>query len=86
VAGAIRSIIEEAAKVKVLMEQVNAGSQEQMRGIEQVSGAVAHMEQLTQNSAASAEEGASVAGQLMAQSESMQNVVDRLAAMVGGTR
>jgi methyl-accepting chemotaxis protein/methyl-accepting chemotaxis protein-1 (serine sensor receptor) len=83
VAGAIRSIIEEAAKVKRLMEQVSAGSQEQMKGIDQVSRAVIEMEKITQNSAASAEEGASVAGQLMSESESMRNVVERLSAMVG---
>jgi methyl-accepting chemotaxis protein/methyl-accepting chemotaxis protein-1 (serine sensor receptor) len=84
VAAAILTISEESAKVKKLVEEVSLGSQEQMRGIEAVAKAVTRMEQVTQNSAASAEEGASAAEELTAQSEAMKGVLDQLVEMVGG--
>ena len=42
------------------------------------------MEQVTQKTAANAEESASAAEELNAQSESLKDVVERLTAMVGG--
>jgi methyl-accepting chemotaxis protein len=86
VAAAIRIITSESEKVKTLVEEVNMGSQDQTRGIEQVAKAVVQMEQLTQNSAASAEEGTKAAEKLTAQSEAMNGVVDRLVEMVGGSK
>jgi methyl-accepting chemotaxis protein len=44
--------------VKVLVDEVDVGSQEQSRGIEQIVSAVTQMETVTQRSAASAEESA----------------------------
>ncbi len=85
VAAAIHTITGESAKVKNLVEEVNLGSQEQTRGIEQVAKAVVQMEQLTQNSAASAEEGMKAAEKLTAQSEAMNGVVDQLVEIVGGS-
>ena len=84
VAVAIRTLTEEAGQVKTLVEEVSAGSQAQTHGIEQVVQAVELMEQVTQSSAASAEEGAAAAEQLTAQSQAMKHAVDRLSAMVGG--
>ena len=86
VASAIRAISEESAKVKTLVDEVNLGSQEQARGIEQIGKAIAQMEQVTQKTAANAEESASAAEELNAQSETLKNVVVRLTAMVGGSR
>jgi len=84
VAAAIRTITGESAKVKTLVEEVNLGSQEQTRGIEQVARAVVQMEQLTQSAAASAEQSAAAAEELTAQSHAVKDIVDRLAAMVNG--
>ena len=72
------------AKVKTLVDEVNLGSQEQTRGIEQVGKAIAQMEQVTQKTAANAEESASAAEELNAQSETLKGIVERLTAMVGG--
>lgn len=83
VAGAVRSITAESAKVKVLVDEVSVGSEEQTRGIEQVAKAINQMEQVTQRSAASAEEGAAAAEELNAQSATMRELVDRLAALAG---
>jgi methyl-accepting chemotaxis protein len=84
VAGAIRIVTEEAGKIKVLVDEISVGSQEQARGIEQISSAITQMDQVTQRAAASAEEGASAAEELTAQSESLKGVVAELLQMVGG--
>jgi len=84
VATAIRAISEESAKVKVLVDEVNLGSQEQTRGIEQIGKAIAQMEQVTQKTAANAEESASAAEELNAQSETLKDIVAQLTGIVGG--
>jgi methyl-accepting chemotaxis protein len=83
VAVAIGSITEESASVKTLVDEMNLGSREQTKSIIQVSKALHQMQQLTQASAASAEEGAAAAEELTAQSTAMKAVVARLIAMVG---
>jgi methyl-accepting chemotaxis protein len=84
VAVAIRAITEESATVKRLVDEVNLGSQEQAKGIEQIAKAVTQMEQVTQTTAANAEEGAAAAEELNAQSESLKDIVRGLMALVGG--
>ena len=84
VATGIQAITEQSLRVKALVDEVNLGSQEQAKGIEQVAKAITQMEQVTQTTAASAEEGASAASELTAQSEAVKDVVSQLAAMVGG--
>ncbi|MFN7995630.1 MAG: methyl-accepting chemotaxis protein [Bryobacteraceae bacterium] len=84
VSNSIHVVTEEAAQVKVHVDAVNSGSQEQARGIEQIGKAIAEMEQVTQKSAASAEECASAAEELNVQSRALQNIVGHLSAMVGG--
>jgi hypothetical protein len=82
--GVIREITESTAKVKVAIDEVNLASQEQTRGIEQVSRALLQMDQVTQAAAASAEETASACEQLSAQTMSMNANVQGLRAVVGG--
>ncbi len=84
VAAAILAITEESGRVKTLVDEVNLGSQEQSRGIEQIGRAITQMEQVTQTTAATAQQSAAAAEQLTAQSESLNDVVDRLSALVGG--
>jgi methyl-accepting chemotaxis protein/methyl-accepting chemotaxis protein-1 (serine sensor receptor) len=84
VATAIRSITGESARVKVLVDEVSLGSDEQARGIEQIGKAITQMEQVTQKTAANAEESASAAEELTAQSETLKDIVGQLTAMVGG--
>ena len=83
---AIRSITEESAKVKTLVDEVSLSSQEQTRGIEQVAKALTQMEQVTQQSAANAEESAAAAEELTAQSSTLMEVVRQLSVMVGGVQ
>jgi methyl-accepting chemotaxis protein len=82
VAREIRSLIEQSAKVKNLVDSVSTGSVEQARGIDQVTRAIAQMGQVTQQTAATAEESAAAAQQLSAQSEALQSIVEQLTALV----
>ena len=84
VAVAIRGITEDSGRIKTLVDEVNLGSQEQARGIQQIGQAIVQMERVTQTTAASAEEGAAAAEELTAQSEALKDIVDRLNIMVGG--
>jgi len=84
VAAAIRAIAQDSTKIQVLVDEVNMASQEQSRGIEHVAKAVMQMENVTQRTAASAEESASASTELTAQASTLKDVVDRLNEMVGG--
>jgi methyl-accepting chemotaxis protein/methyl-accepting chemotaxis protein-1 (serine sensor receptor) len=86
VATAIRSITGESAQVKIRVDELSMGSEEQSRGIEQIVKAIAEMERVTQTSAASAEESASAAQELSAQAETLMRVADSLTAMVSGAQ
>jgi methyl-accepting chemotaxis protein len=82
VSDVIRAITDSTVKVKTLVDEVNLGSQEQARGIEQISKAITQMDRVTQSTAASAEEGASASEELSAQAEAMQQAVTKLSRLV----
>jgi methyl-accepting chemotaxis protein len=82
VADVMRAITESTVKVKTLVDEVNLGSQEQARGIQQISKAITQMDQVTQGTAASAEQGASASEELSAQAEAMGQAVRKLSQMV----
>jgi methyl-accepting chemotaxis protein len=85
VAASVRGITEQARRIRMLVEEVHHGSAEQARGVEQVTQTLTRMDRLTQQTAATAEESASAAEQLMAQSKSLSDIVGRLTEMVHGT-
>jgi methyl-accepting chemotaxis protein len=62
---------------------VNLGSQEQAKGIEQVSRAVTNMNRVTQRTTGSAQDNASAGQQLTSHSETMRSVVRDLRTLVG---
>jgi methyl-accepting chemotaxis protein/methyl-accepting chemotaxis protein-1 (serine sensor receptor) len=82
VAVAIREITEQSAQIKTLVDEINLGSIEQSRGIDQISTSIGQMEQVTQSSAANAEETAAAAEELSAQAKALKDVVSRLRSMV----
>jgi methyl-accepting chemotaxis protein/methyl-accepting chemotaxis protein-1 (serine sensor receptor) len=84
VANSIRQITGGATQVKVLAGEVDAGSQEQSRGITQIAAAVTQMEAVTQRSAASAEQSAAASEELSAHAQAMYRIVGKVRAMVGG--
>ena len=83
-ARAIEEITLDADRIRKIVEEVYRGSQEQRAGIDQIGRAIVQMEQVTQSTAAHAEESAAAAEELHAQSGSMRAVVERLTDLVGG--
>ena len=83
VAESVRTLTEESTKVSRLVDEVNSGSQEQARGIEQMATAINQMQQVTQTAAASASQSAAAAQQLTAQSQCLNDIARQLAVLVG---
>ena len=83
VSEAVQSVTENSAKAAGLIREVNTGSQEQSRGAAEVARAILQMQQLTQKSAAIAEESAAAGAELSGQSEAMEQAVERLLSLVG---
>jgi methyl-accepting chemotaxis protein/methyl-accepting chemotaxis protein-1 (serine sensor receptor) len=84
VAAAFRDITDESARVRALVDQVNQNSQAQAQRHEQIGNAIAQMEQVTQTTAAGAEQSAAASQELNAQSVALKSIVERLAALAGG--
>ena len=83
VADVVGSITEAATKVKVLVDEVNIGSQEQAKGIEEIARALTEIDKVTQANAAAAEESASASEEMSAQAQSLSHIVDELRVMAG---
>jgi methyl-accepting chemotaxis protein len=83
VTDVIRTITEGSAKVRALVDDVNVGSQEQARGIQQISRAVSEMEQVTQSAASNADQSATSSRELAAQAEGLNQIVLELRGLVG---
>jgi hypothetical protein len=83
VSEVVHAITESAAQVKTLIDEVSLGSQEQARGIGEISKAVARMSHVTQESATNAGDNASAGDRLSQHAEAMRGVVLRLRGMVG---
>jgi len=73
-----------ARAVKVETDQIRGGSEELVRGIGEISKSISVMSQGTQSTAAQAEESASAATELCAQSEALTRIVESLSVMVSG--
>ena len=82
VATAVLSITESAGKAKTLVDEVKLGSEEQARGIEEISKAIAQIEDVTQSTAAQAEKSATASRELSTQAQAINLVVLRLGAMI----
>lgn len=76
------NITDSSEKVAALIAEIDSASREQALGISQISGAVIHIDQVTQQSAANAEEAASASEELSAQAEIMRHLVLQLEALI----
>jgi methyl-accepting chemotaxis protein len=65
---------------------VSSASRQQAQGIDQVTHTLSQMEQITQTTAATAEEGAAASEELNAQATTAMSAVHRLERMVHGGR
>ncbi len=82
-ASAVRGMTESATRVKSLVDDVNLGSQEQARGMDQISRAVLQMEKVTQQTAAGAEESASAGAELDGHAAQLRTLVQDMRQMIG---
>jgi methyl-accepting chemotaxis protein/methyl-accepting chemotaxis protein-1 (serine sensor receptor) len=82
VSKAIADVADNFSKIKTLVEEVNLSSQEQAKGIEQVTQTMARMNRTTQQTAASAEQSAAAATQMSAQTHAMSDLIVTLRSMV----
>ncbi len=82
-AEAFSQVTGSTGKVKELVAEIAAASGEQAQGVDQINKAVVEMNNVTQQTAANAEESASASEELNAQSETMKGVVAELVALVG---
>jgi methyl-accepting chemotaxis protein len=83
-AAAFSEVAGGTGKVKDLVAEIAAGSAEQVQGVDEINKTVLEMNNVTQQTAANAEESASASEELNAQSEQMKGVVGDLASLVGG--
>jgi hypothetical protein len=77
-------VADSTGKVAELVAEIDAASNEQARGIEQVNTAVMDMDKVTQQNAANAEESASASEEMNAQAEQMKSIVGELVVLVEG--
>ena len=82
-ADSVRGMTDNATRVKSLVDEVNLGSQEQARGMEQIARVVLQMEQVTQKTAASAQEGAAAGTELNDHANGLRELVHEMRTMVG---
>jgi methyl-accepting chemotaxis protein len=84
VAAAVEGVVTGAAQIQVLTDEVSMGTRQQSQGLEHIGKAIAQIERTTQMTAASAEESASAAAELDAQSRSLTEMVAHLAVTISG--
>jgi methyl-accepting chemotaxis protein len=80
----LHGIVEKARQVDELVGGIALASKEQTEGIVQINTAVSHVDKVTQNNAATAEESAGAAEELSAQAVAMKGNVHELMVLVDG--
>ncbi len=83
--AAVHMVAGDSVKLKGLIESVSASSSEQSRGVSEVAKAIQQMESMTQANAATALQSASSVVELKANSDQLLEVVEEVAALVGGS-
>jgi len=74
-----------SAKVQILVDEIATASREQAQGIQHINKAVAEMDNVVQQNAASAEESASASVEMTGQTNQMKGTVRNLVVMIKGT-
>jgi methyl-accepting chemotaxis protein len=81
---ALQQIVGASKKVASTVSEVSSASSEQANGIDEMTQAVAHMDEMTQQNAALAEESAASAGALSGQIERLNELVAMFRTRQGG--
>lgn len=77
-------VSEASGRINLLISEIASASKEQAHGIDQINKAIGHIDSVTQQNAASAEESASSSEVLSSQASRVQEIVGGLAALVSG--
>lgn len=80
----LKEIVGNNSKITTLIGEIATASKEQADGVEQINKAIAEMDKITQSNAANAEETASAAEEMSAQSRSLLDIVARLNKIIEG--
>ena len=83
---ALSAITGQIQSLADIMGQVSQATQEESKGIGQISTAINQMETVVQANAASGEEAAAVSEEMRSETASLQHVAESLRALVGGER
>ena len=81
---AFSEVATSSKKIADLVAEINAASNEQSQGIDQINKAVSEMDKVVQQNAATAEESASAAEEMNAQAEQMKAAIGELVGIIGG--
>jgi methyl-accepting chemotaxis protein len=83
---AFSEVAASASKVGELLAEISIGSAEQADGIEQVNRAIAEMDKITQQNAATAETSAGSSVELQSETTKMKGAVEHLIQLISGSR
>jgi methyl-accepting chemotaxis protein len=78
-------IMKKSSNVNQIVGDIAAASDEQAKGMEQISLAMGQMDQVVQTNAATAEESAAASEELQSQAHVLEDIVDELNKFVKGT-
>lgn len=81
-AESMRELASDVGRVRRLVDEVDQGSDNQLRGIEEIAKSISLMEKVTQRIAAHAQQSSAAAENLKGQAGCLTSVVDRLSAIV----
>jgi methyl-accepting chemotaxis protein len=84
VLNSIVSVKEILEKIRLLMDETDRASQEQLKGAGQITKAVSEVNGVVQATASSSEENAAAGEQLYSQAETLREIVINLSKIVGG--
>jgi methyl-accepting chemotaxis protein len=84
-AGNFTQVATSTSKVKELLGEIAAASNEQAQGVDQICKAVTEMDKVVQQNAANAEESASASEELSAQAAEMNGIIGDLVLLIGGS-
>ncbi len=83
IAEALATIAVQTSRVDALIAEITQASVEQTRGIDVINASAGKLDQVTQNTAAHAQESAKATDELHAQSEQLRTLASQLARLVG---
>lgn len=86
VAESFRLISEKIKTVKSLVSQVATASEEQAKGLSQVTSALGQMETVTQSNAGNAEQSAAASQELYSMSQQLNTVISDLSVLISGNK